>query len=112
MGQGSSPLPVDGLGLGYGLPAGTSPCRSVGDPHAPVLRLAVRDAAWRLLVQQARTGDPAWRAGAVGSAPPGLGFKAYLLAKMFTGDVQDAVVEHFLGALGTVEVARPNAACR
>ncbi|WP_307962320.1 hypothetical protein [Salinispora arenicola] len=88
-------------------PASHRPARAVDDPDAPVLRYAARDAAWRLLVQRARTGDPAWRAGAIGVALPGLRFKAYLLAKLFTGDVQAAIVEHFLRALGTVDVARP-----
>jgi hypothetical protein len=59
------------------------------------------------LVQRARTGDPAWRTGAVGVALPGLRFKAYLLSKLFAGDVQAAIVEHFLRALGAVGLDRP-----
>ncbi|WP_232430533.1 VOC family protein [Salinispora pacifica] len=108
MGQGPSPLSVDGRSLGHGLPR-----RAIALPELsailmhPSCSYAARDAAWRLLVQHARTGDPAWRAGAVGVALPGLRFKAYLLAKLFTGDVQAAIVEHFLRALGTVELDRP-----
>ncbi|TNH30640.1 hypothetical protein FHG89_06465 [Micromonospora orduensis] len=108
MGQGPSPLSVDGRSLGHGLP-----CRAIALPELSAILMhpscgyAARDAAWRLLAQRARTGDPAWRAGAVGVALPGLRFKAYLLAKLFTGDVQAAIVEHFLRALGTVDVAKP-----
>ncbi|NIL44200.1 hypothetical protein HCB17_26190 [Salinispora arenicola] len=108
LGQGPRPLSVDGHRLGHGLPR-----RRIALPELstilmhPSCSYAARDAAWRLLVQRARTGDPAWRAGAIGVALPGLRFKAYLLAKLFTGDVQAAIVEHFLRALGTVDVARP-----
>lgn len=108
MGQGPSPLSVDGRSLGHGLPR-----RAIALPELSAILMhpscgyAARDAAWRLLVQRARTGDPAWRAGAVGVALPGLRFKAYLLAKLFTGDVQAAVVEHFLRALSTVDVTKP-----
>ncbi|WP_422753108.1 hypothetical protein [Micromonospora sp. WMMD708] len=108
MGQGPSPLSVDGRSLGLGLPR-----RAIALPELSAILMhpscgyAARDAVWRLLVQQARTGDPAWRAGAVGVALPGLRFKAYLLAKLFTGDVQAAIVEHFLRALGTVDLDRP-----
>ncbi|WP_329007582.1 hypothetical protein OG271_17840 [Micromonospora rifamycinica] len=108
MGQGPSPLSIDGRNLGHGLPR-----RAIALPELSAILMhpscgyAARDAAWRLVVQQARTGDAAWRAGAVGVALPGLRFKAYLLAKLFTGDVQAAIVEHFLRALGTVDVARP-----
>lgn len=108
MGQGPSPLSVDGRSLGHGLPR-----RAIALPELsatlmhPSCGYAARDTVWRLLVQQARTEDPAWRAGVVGVALPGLRFKAYLLAKLFTGDVQAAIVEHFLRALGTVDVTRP-----
>ncbi|MEV0396485.1 hypothetical protein [Polymorphospora rubra] len=108
MGQGPHPLSVDGRGLGHGLPR-----RAIALPELSAILMhpscgyAARDAVWRLLVQRARTGDPAWRAGAVGVALPGLRFKAYLLSKLFTGDVQAAIVEHFLRALGTVELDRP-----
>ncbi|WP_341718793.1 hypothetical protein QQG74_03175 [Micromonospora sp. FIMYZ51] len=108
MGQGPSPLSVDGRSLGHGLPR-----RAIALPELSAILMhpscgyTARDAAWRLLVQHARSGDPAWRAGAVGVALPGLRFKAYLLAKLFTGDVQAAIVEHFLRALGTVDVAKP-----
>ncbi|GIJ07281.1 hypothetical protein ACFFMR_11840 [Micromonospora andamanensis] len=108
MGQGPSPLSVDGRSLGHGLPR-----RAIALPELSAILMhpscgyAARDAAWRLLVGRARTGDPAWRAGAVGVALPGLRFKAYLLAKLFTGDVQAAIVEHFLRALATVDVAKP-----
>jgi hypothetical protein len=107
-GQGPKPLSVDGRSLGHGLPR-----RRIALPELsailmhPACGYAARDAAWRLLVQRARTGDPQWRAGAVGVALPGLRYKAYLLTKLFTGDVQAAMVEHFLRALNTIDVARP-----
>ncbi|GAB3076475.1 hypothetical protein [Micromonospora schwarzwaldensis] len=108
MGQGPSPMSVDGRSLGHGLPR-----RAIALPELSAILMhpscgyAARDTAWRLLVQRARTGDPAWRVGAVGVALPGLRFKAYLLAKLFTADVQAAIVEHFLRALGTVDPAKP-----
>lgn len=104
MGEGPSPLSVDGRKLGHGLPR-----RRIALPELsailmhPACSYAARDEAWRLLVRRARTGDPKWRAGAVGVALPGLRFKAYLLAKLSGGDVQAAVVEHCLRALDKVE---------
>lgn len=108
MGEGPSPLSVDGRALGHGLPR-----RRIALPELSAILMhpscgyAARDAAWRLLIRRARTGDPRWRAGAVGVALPGLRFKAYLLAKLSTGDVQAAVVEHFLRALNKVDIDRP-----
>jgi hypothetical protein len=108
VGQGPKPLSVDGRGLGHGLPR-----RPIALPELsailmhPACGYAARDAAWRLLVRNARTGDLKWRAGAVGVALPGLRFKAYLLAKLSVGDVQAAIVEHFLRALATVDVTKP-----
>lgn len=108
MGEGPSPLSVDGRKLGHGLPR-----RRIALPELsailmhPACSYAARDEAWRLLVRRARTGDPKWRAGAVGVALPGLRFKAYLLAKLSGGDVQAAVVEHFLRALDKVDLGRP-----
>ncbi|MEU8370087.1 hypothetical protein [Micromonospora tulbaghiae] len=108
MGQGPRSLSMDGRSLGHGLPR-----RVIALPELseilmhPSCGYAARDAAWRLIVKQARSGDLAWSAGAVGVALPGLRFKAYLLAKLFTGDVQAAIVEHFLRVLGTVDVAKP-----
>src|SRR5262245_33956277 len=78
-GQGPKPLSVDGRDLGHGLPR-----RPIALPELsailmhPACGYDARDAAWRLLVERARTGDPKWRAGAVGVAMPGLRFKAYL----------------------------------
>ncbi|HYN96671.1 MAG TPA: hypothetical protein VES42_22755 [Pilimelia sp.] len=108
LGEGPSPVSVDGRQLGHGLPR-----RPIALPELsailmhPCCDYAARDAVWRLLVAQARTGNPTWRAGAAGVAMPGLRFKAYLLGKLFTGDVQAAIVEHFLRALATVDVDRP-----
>jgi hypothetical protein len=107
-GQGPQPLSVDGRELGHGLPRRPIALHELAAilMH-PACSYAASDTAWRLLVRMARTGDPSWRAGAVGVAMPGLRFKAYLLGKLSTGDVQAAIVEHFLRALGTVDVAKP-----
>ncbi|GAA3781685.1 hypothetical protein GCM10022225_82630 [Plantactinospora mayteni] len=65
MGQGPSPLSVDGRSLGQGLPR-----RRIALPELSAILMhpscgyTARDTAWRLLVQRARTGDPAWRTGA------------------------------------------------
>ncbi|WP_246274538.1 hypothetical protein [Phytohabitans houttuyneae] len=108
-GQGPKPLSVNGRALGHGLPRRRIPLPELSAilMH-PAYGYEARDTVWRLLVERARTGDPAWRAGAVGVAMPGLRFKAYLLAKLFpTADVQASIVEHFLRALNRVELARP-----
>jgi hypothetical protein len=107
-GEGPEPLSVDGARIGHGLPARRIALAELSAVLMhPACGYQARDAVWRLLVERARTGDPRWRAGAVGVALPGLRFKAYLLAKMFTGDVQAAIVEHFLRALETVDIGRP-----
>lgn len=108
VGQGPRPLSVDGRRLGHGLPRRLIPLPELSAilMH-PVCGYAARDAAWRLLVCNARTGDLRWRAAAVGVALPGLRFKAYLLAKLSAGDVQASIVEHFLRALAIADVTKP-----
>ncbi|HEY3036793.1 MAG TPA: hypothetical protein VGJ54_19315 [Streptosporangiaceae bacterium] len=106
--RGPAPLSVDGRLLGHGLPR-----RVIALPELAAILMhpscgyLARDTVWRLLVNNARSGAPQWRAGAVGVALPGLRFKAYLLSKLSTGDVQAAIVEHFLRALDTVDTDRP-----
>ena len=107
MGEGPSPLAIDGLVVGHGLPARPIVLTELSAilMH-PSCGYPARDAVWRLLVRRARRDAP-WRAGAVGVALPGLRFKAYLLTKLSTGDVQAAIVENFLRAVRTVDVDRP-----
>jgi len=107
-GEGPQPLSVDGRQLGHGLPRRLIPLPELSAilMH-PSASFAARDAAWRLLVTNARTGDKPWIAGAVGVALPGLRYKAYLLSLNFTGDAQSALVTEFVKALRTVEVDQP-----
>lgn len=69
----------------------------------------VRDAAWRELVQRARTGGPSWTVAAVGVALPGLRRVAGRLARDYDGDTADLdaeVLTGFLAALRTVDTSR------
>jgi len=108
-GQGPAPLSVDGRRLGHGLPR-----RLIALPELsavlmhPSCGFDARDAVWRYLVAQARTGDEKWVVGAVGVALPGLRYKAYLLSLHSRGDVQAALVAEFVKALATVDVDRPS----
>ena len=108
LGEGPQPLSVDGRQLGHGLPRRLIPLPELSAilMH-PSASFAARDAAWRLLVTNARTGGKPWIAGAVGVALPGLRYKAYLLSLHFTGDAQSALVTEFVKALRTVEVDQP-----
>jgi hypothetical protein len=105
---GPKPLAVDGRRIGRGLPQ-----RLIALPELssilmhPSCSYPTRDAVWRLLVAQARTGEARWGVAAVGVALPGLRFKAYLLSQLSSGDVQAALVEAFLRALRTVDPDRP-----
>jgi hypothetical protein len=111
-GQGPKPLSVDGRRLGHGLPRRLIALTELSAilMH-PSCGFAARDAAWRLLVERARTGDKTWIAGAVGVALPGLRYKAYLLSLHRTGhgagDVQSALVAEFVKALRIVELDQP-----
>ncbi|MGH3948991.1 MAG: hypothetical protein ACRDSE_07695 [Pseudonocardiaceae bacterium] len=107
-GQGPQPLSVDGRQLGHGLPRRAIPLTELSAilMH-PSCGFAARDAAWRWLVEGARTGEETWIAGAVGVALPGLRYKAYLLSLHYGGDVQSALVTEFVKALHTVEVTQP-----
>jgi hypothetical protein len=104
-GQGPQPLSVDGRQLGHGLPA-----RLIALPELssvlmhPSCGEAAKDAVWRLLVENARTGRKAWVVGAVGVALPGLRSRAYLLWLHSRGDVQAALVTEFVTALSTLDL--------
>jgi hypothetical protein len=58
-----------------------------------------RDAVWRRLVVNARSGVPAWRVAAVGMATPGLRRMAGLLARSWHGDSSDRDSEMITGFL-------------
>lgn len=107
--EGPQPQAVDGRQLGHGLPQ-----RRIALPELSAILMhpscgaAAQDAAWRYLVDQARTGAERWVVGAVGVALPGLRHRAYLLSKLSSGDLHAALIEAFLKALNTVNVDRPN----
>jgi hypothetical protein len=58
-----------------------------------------RDAVWRRLVVNARSGAPAWRVAVVGMATPGLRRMAGLLARNWHGDSSDRDSEMITGFL-------------
>jgi predicted DNA-binding protein (UPF0251 family) len=107
-GQGPAPLSVDGRQVGHGLPPRLIPLSELSAVLLhPSCSYAARDAAWRHLVAQVRTGDEKWMVGAVGVALPGLRYKAYLLGLHSRGDVQAALVAEFVHALRTMPIDRP-----
>ncbi|MGA5304566.1 hypothetical protein ACPCHT_31970 [Nucisporomicrobium flavum] len=100
---GPEPLSVDGAALGEGLPAR----RIVLSELAAVLMhpscgYAASDRVWRLLIEQSRTGGPAWVVGAVGVALPGLRQAAFRL-RHSRGDVQAELLTAFVAALRSVK---------
>ena len=110
---GPEPLAVDGAHLGHGLPRRRIPLHELAAVSMhPTCSYAASDAAWRLLVQRARTGGPAWVVGAVGVALPGLRAAERRLNRQHTGDVQAEVLAAFVGALQRVDVEPPRVAQR
>ncbi len=107
-GEGPQPQAVDGRHLGHGLPRRRIALTELSAilMH-PSCSAAAQDAAWRLLVTQARTGEDRWVVGAVGVALPGLRHRAHLLSKLSSGDLHAALVEAFLKALNTVDLDQP-----
>ena len=72
-GLGPRPLSVDGARIGQGLPTRLIPLPELASVLMhPSCGYAARDAVWRLLVANARSGDERWVVGAVGVALPGL----------------------------------------
>jgi hypothetical protein len=110
---GPQPLAVDGAQVGHGLPRRLIPLPELSAilMH-PSCGFAARDAAWRLLVTRARTGDAGWTVGAVGVALPGLRRAANRLARSFCGDAQAALVTEFVAALGRVDIAQTGVVSR
>ncbi|SBT54301.1 hypothetical protein [Micromonospora narathiwatensis] len=107
-GEGPQPQAVDGRQLGHGLPRRRIALTELSAilMH-PSCGAAAQDAAWRLLVVRARTGEDRWVVGAIGVALPGLRHRAHLLSKLSSGDLHAALVEAFLKALNTVELDQP-----
>jgi hypothetical protein len=105
---GPEPLSIDGAQIGLGLPARRIPLHELAAilMH-PSCSFAASDTVWRLLIDRARTGGPAWVVGAVGVALPGLRAAARRLARTYTGDVQAEVLAGFLTALQQVKPGRP-----
>jgi hypothetical protein len=110
---GPQPLCVDGAQVGNGLPRRPIPLPELAAilMH-PSCGFAARDAAWRLLVTRARTGDASWTVGAVGVALPGLRRAANRLARSFCGDAQAALVTEFVAALGRVDITQAGVVSR
>jgi hypothetical protein len=107
-GEGPRPLSVDGRALGHGLPRRLVPLVELSAVLMhPSCSLTARDVVWRLLVSNARTGDDSWVVGAVGVALPGLRYRAYLLSRGFTGDVQPVLVAEFVKVLRTIDLGQP-----
>jgi hypothetical protein len=112
---GPSPLSVDGRLLGKGLPA-----RDIGVGELrvilmhPATRAAAREAVWRLLVHQTRTGDPAWTLAAVGLAMPGLKRLACRLGRGsdpgLIEDVSAVLLAAFVEALRALDLEGPTRA--
>jgi hypothetical protein len=100
---GPEPLSVDGAALGGGLPARRIALSELASilMH-PSCGYTTSDRVWRLLIEQARTGGPAWVVGAAGVALPGLRQGAYRL-RHYSGDVQAELLTAFVAAMRTVK---------
>jgi predicted DNA-binding protein (UPF0251 family) len=104
---------VDGAQVGHGLPRRLIPLPELSAilMH-PSCGFEARDAAWRLLVTRARTGESSWTVGAVGVALPGLRRAANRLARNYSGDAQAALVTEFVAVLGRVDIAQAGVVSR
>ncbi|EXG79860.1 hypothetical protein [Cryptosporangium arvum] len=106
--DGPGPLAVSGRAIGHGLPRReirlTELAAILMHPSASY---PARDAVWRLLVTQARTGGPAWVVGATGVALPGLRAIAGRLGRPGDPDVQAEVLAGFLAGLRNLDVSAP-----
>jgi hypothetical protein len=114
--SGPHPLTLDGRVVGHGLPRRPIP---LGELRAillhPATGRACRDAAWRHLIDQARTQRPAWTIAAAGVALPALRKMATELAEGYRGDAADidsAVLTGFLEGLRRIDTGRPGVITR
>ncbi|WP_157431121.1 hypothetical protein [Actinomadura macra] len=112
-----SPLSIDGRAVGHGLPP-----RPV-DLQELQLRLLeqgasdeLKDAAWRELLNQARTGDPAWIVGCIGVAMPGLKGTAARVIRSSPSQLVDDIISEllteFVAQLTRIDTKRPHIAAR
>ena len=113
---GPDPLSLDGEAVGHGLP---SRAIRLDELRAilchPATGRQCRDAAWRHLVEAARTQGPGWVVAAAGVALPALWKMATELAEGYRGDVADlhsAVLTGFVEGLGRIDVDRPGVITR
>jgi hypothetical protein len=113
---GPRPLAVDGRKIGGALPS--RPIRLDELKRLLLLPSAgarTRDAAWAVLVGQARHSGPAWVIGATGVAMPGLRRTAAALARGYDGETADLdaeILTGFLAALRSVDTSRHSIALR
>jgi hypothetical protein len=104
------PRPLEMSTRGMGLPTSHVRLADLQDwlnEAAPACH--ARNAAWRTLVELARSGDPAWVVGAVGVALPRLKKIAVWLADGCAGDrveMEAAVLAGFASAFGSVSLDR------
>lgn len=114
---GPKPLGLDGRTIGHGLPG-----RLVSLAELRTLLLErsstddLKDAAWRELVQRARSGDPAWVVGCVGVAMPGLKNTAARALRTslerYADDIVSELLTEFVAQLARIDIDRPHIAAR
>jgi hypothetical protein len=114
--RGPRPLMLDGKQIG-----GTLPPRPIRLEELKRLLLLpsagprTRDAAWAVLVRQARCDGPGWVIGATGVAMPGLRRAAGALARGYgsdTADLDAEILTGFLAALRSIDTSRHSIALR
>ena len=99
------PLAADGARIGHGLPARPIPLDELRVMLLhPSMSYDARDAVWRELVSQARSGDPAWRVAAAWVALPALRLLAGRLAADYDGDTHDLDGEMLTGFMEAIKV--------
>jgi hypothetical protein len=113
---GPAPLSLDGAAVGYGLPRRLIPLDELRAIMLhPATGRAARDAVWRHVVGEARSGAPAWVIGAVGLALPALWQMAGGLAEGYRGDVADlqgAILAGFVTGVHRIDADRPGVITR
>jgi hypothetical protein len=105
---GPQPPAVDGRRIGCGLPRRRIRLDELAAVLAhPACGQEAKRRVWALLIERARSGEPAWVVGAAGVALPGLRRAGGRLAR--TGrreDVEADLLEGFLAAVGEVDTSR------
>ncbi|WP_131740468.1 hypothetical protein [Actinomadura roseirufa] len=114
---GPQPLAIDGHAVGHGLPHRPV---DLGELRTLLLKRSasdeLKDAAWRQLVQHARSGDPAWTIGCVGMAMPGLKNTAARVLRTSPAQLADDIVSEllteFVAQLTRIDLTRRHIAAR